>query len=802
MKQIHILIILILGISYSFAQTNIIGYEYWFNNDFANKTNTTVAATQQLTLNQNIPTAGLADGINVFNFRSYDDSAKYSAVLSEFFYKMPVNITSTTNLVSYEYWFNNDFANAVTVNTAVQGQVAINELIGAQLLADGINVFNIRFKDSKNKYSAVLSEFFYKMPATTTSTTNLVSYEYWFNNDFANAITVNTAVQNQIAINELIDAQSLTNGVHLFNIRFKDENSLWSSTMTEFFYKMPVQTLTNNLITDYRYWLNDDFANAENISLQIPVAQISLIDNLDFTQIPKDVYTIHFQFKDTLGLWSAVTTDTITKISLPIADFSYTTNIACDSNLVFFTDLSIDGDVYLWNFGDGNTDTAANPSHTFYVPNTYQVSLTVTDTLLGTDSTLVLPLVIDILNTTSSISETVCDNYTAPDGQIFTTSGIKTAVIPNAMACDSIITIDLTILNSTASSISETVCETYTAPDNQVYTTSGIKTAVIPNTAGCDSIITIDLTVLKSTTSSITETVCDTYTAPDNQVYTTSGIKTVVIPNIAGCDSTITIDLTVLNSTTSSISETACDTYTAPDGQIYSTSGIKTAVIPNIAGCDSTMTIDLTILNSTTSSISETACDSYTAPDGQEYTTSGIKTAVILNTAGCDSTITIDLSINIVDVAVTQNGATLTANTTGATYKWLDCNNGNAEIVGETKQAFTAIQNGSYAVEITKNNCTAISTCYTVTGVRIIENDFENEIILYPNPTEGNFSIDLGASHEEVKISVMDLNGKLVYENTYHHSQLLNLKLDEATGVYLLQIKSGNKKSVIRLVIE
>ncbi len=48
-------------------------------------------------------------------------------------------------------------------------------------------------------------------------------------------------------------------------------------------------------------------------------------------------------------------------------------------------------------------------------------------------------------NLTSSITETACDSYTAPDGQIYTSSGIKTAVIPNATGCDSTITIDLKI---------------------------------------------------------------------------------------------------------------------------------------------------------------------------------------------------------------------------------------------------------------------------------------------------------------------------------------------------------------------
>jgi hypothetical protein len=38
---------------------------------------------------------------------------------------------------------------------------------------------------------------------------------------------------------------------------------------------------------------------------------------------------------------------------------------------------------------------------------------------------------ITIKNTKHSITESVCDSYTAPDGQIYTTSGIKTAIVPN-----------------------------------------------------------------------------------------------------------------------------------------------------------------------------------------------------------------------------------------------------------------------------------------------------------------------------------------------------------------------------------
>jgi uncharacterized protein (TIGR02145 family) len=100
---------------------------------------------------------------------------------------------------------------------------------------------------------------------------------------------------------------------------------------------------------------------------------------------------------------------------------------------------------------------------------------------------------------------------------------------------------------STSSSTSINTCGSYTAPDGQVYTQSGVYTAVIANNAGCDSTITINLTLSQNTTSNLTQSVCETFTAPDGQVYNQTGVYTAIIPNIVGCDSIITINLTVGN---------------------------------------------------------------------------------------------------------------------------------------------------------------------------------------------------------------------------------------------------------------
>ena len=76
------------------------------------------------------------------------------------------------------------------------------------------------------------------------------------------------------------------------------------------------------------------------------------------------------------------------------------------------------------------------------------------------------------------------------------------------------------------------------------------------------------------------------------------------------------------------------------------------------------------------------------------------------------------------------------------------------------------------------------------------------EASVYPNPTNGNFSIDLGESYPTTSIIITDLLGKTIQTNEFTNIQILNLKIDEPAGIYLLKIESGNQKVVVRLVKE
>lgn len=277
---------------------------------------------------------------------------------------------------------------------------------------------------------------------------------------------------------------------------------------------------------------------------------------------------------------------------------------------------------------DGNTLTQSG---------TYTASFT---TAQGCDSLVTLNLT--ILNpTTSSLSETACDSYTL-NGQTYTESGVYTQVLTNTIGCDSTITLYLTINHPATSTLTETACLSYTL-NGETYTSSGTYIQNLNTVGGCDSTLTLNLTISNFSTSTLNETACDPYTL-NGETYTSSGTYTQTTTSVFGCDSIITLNLTINEATSSELEIIACDTYTL-NGQTYTESGVYTQDLTNVGGCDSTLTLMLTIHPSVTSSITESACGSFTL-NGETYTTSGVYNQVLQSTVGCDSTVTLNLTIN------------------------------------------------------------------------------------------------------------------------------------------------------------
>ncbi len=86
--------------------------------------------------------------------------------------------------------------------------------------------------------------------------------------------------------------------------------------------------------------------------------------------------------------------------------------------------------------------------------------------------------------------------------------------------------------------------------------------------------------------------------------------------------------------------------------------------------------------------------------------------------------------------SVSHNESTLTADLSGATYQWIDCDNNNQPILNETNQSFTPSVDGNYAVIVSETNCSGTSECTQFSNsVGVLELKNSEEPNFYPNPT-------------------------------------------------------------------
>lgn len=198
-----------------------------------------------------------------------------------------------------------------------------------------------------------------------------------------------------------------------------------------------------------------------------------------------------------------------------------------------------------------------------------------------------------------------------------------------------------------------------------------------------------------------------------------------------------------------------------------------------------------------------TACDSLQWIDGNTYLSNNTSaTHVLTNYLGCDSLVTLNLTINHTpDNSVTLNGNSLTATASGVTYQWIDCANGNALISGEVGQSFTATITGSYAVEVSANGCVDTSVCTAITIVGLIENDFEQEILLYPTPSTGKFTVELGDTHNQIDYFVVDEQGKQIVKGSVQHQKMFQVDLEVTKGIYFIHLQTKDKKAILKTLV-
>ena len=359
-------------------------------------------------------------------------------------------------------------------------------------------------------------------------------------------------------------------------------------------------------------------------------------------------------------------------------------------------------------------------------PDTYttsgQYTNVLTSVVSGCDSIVNLDLIVHPLPVTTITAE-ICEGevYTIGDVDYNTTGMHEEVVLSMVTGCDSTIMLDLTVHPVYDEMMMATICEGESVMvGDSTYTETGVWPTLMSTVEGCDSLVTLDLTVLPILETDLQETLCagETYTV-GTSTYSMTGTYVDVLTSSLGCDSIVTLDLVVPDPIETFLVEAICDDddYTVGT-DVFTETGEYTVVLTSVeTGCDSTVYLNLTVNPTFLINLDETICVGETFPmGGVDYDQTGMYTANLSTVEGCDSTVMLNLtvipcvlefttSLTANDCQGGSNGSisfTMTTGTPPYTYTWsggsgtIDANN--------TAELLSGVAAGPYQIVVTDAN--------------------------------------------------------------------------------------------------
>jgi hypothetical protein len=275
---------------------------------------------------------------------------------------------------------------------------------------------------------------------------------------------------------------------------------------------------------------------------------------------------------------------------------------------------------------------------------------------MGCDSLITVHL--EVLDTLSSFEEmAIC----AGDsiwlfGAYQSTPGTYAEVLDGSNGCDSVARVELVVLENSSSYTYLEICAGETASIFGSDTAlPGIYEQILENAIGCDSLIQIELAVLDTFLHTDTVILCEGETVDlwGMQV----GVEGWYAETFAAgntCDSTVRIWVEVLEVDHGAEFYQICQGDSVEVfGSYVSSSGLFEMVFPDENGCDSLHTVEIVILDTLLSTSSLTICQGDSVNIFGNYeTAAGTYEATFTSSTGCDSTSRIELVLTIPDTTL------------------------------------------------------------------------------------------------------------------------------------------------------
>ena len=177
------------------APSYIASYEYWIDDDYANRIVVDAPAEEfeEHNINAALDISTLSPGVHYYNVRVLGSDEKWSTT-QRYIFSIPATASGSTpkDLKNIEYWIDDDYANRVR-KPIVDDEYTTDGAFASIDMTDyapGVHYYNMRVQDEDGIWSAP-QRYIFSIPAPQQATVDkqISGYLYAFNNDALKSVT-------------------------------------------------------------------------------------------------------------------------------------------------------------------------------------------------------------------------------------------------------------------------------------------------------------------------------------------------------------------------------------------------------------------------------------------------------------------------------------------------------------------------------------------------------------------------------------------------------------------------------------
>lgn len=365
---------------------------------------------------------------------------------------------------------------------------------------------------------------------------------------------------------------------------------------------------------------------------------------------------------------------------------------------------------------------------------------------------------------------------------------------------DKLAIMDLTVTGMAESILEETLCEGENYMQNNFeipQPQTGVYRQKLQGVNACDSVVTLNLTVLSKQYEVVEKTICQgSYFEFNGVKYYTNTIKSDTLIGAAsnGCDSIVSLYLTVapiLQGETEEVFLCPGATYHFSDKYPeLAEAGIYTDTIQNALGCDSVISVDIKQVPNEQTLIRAAICQGEVYNEGVfgGLSKAGDYPSEQKTVYGCDSVVTLHLL-----VATPQQDQTYLITDTVSVSNLPYVLNGQEILPVGTAE-------GVYTEKITLN-CGEANLVITVGKAQGISSVYVNTLAVTPNPAAVGEPVHVLGSYSNADVEVLSATGAVVYKAQNLTSPIVLPGLP-AAGVYFIRLAEGDRIYQARLIVK